>query len=77
MFTYRSVSYEKKYSSSIIFFGAKNNYCKIFLTNSILPSFFGGMQKMFATHPPMEERVRRLEELAGSRQYRSSDYLDS
>ena len=39
--------------------------------------FFGGMQKMFATHPPMEERVRRLEELAGSRQYRSSDYLDS
>lgn len=39
--------------------------------------FFGGMQKMFATHPPMDERVRRLEELAGSRQYRSGDYLDS
>jgi len=39
--------------------------------------FFGGLKKMFATHPPMEERVRRLEELANSRQFRSSDYLDS
>ena len=43
----------------------------------IVNPFFGGMQKMFATHPPMDERVRRLEELAGSRQYRSRDYLDS
>ena len=48
-------------------------HAHMFITNP----FFGGMQKMFATHPPMEERVRRLEDLAGSRQYRSSDYLDS
>jgi len=48
-------------------------HAHMFITNP----FFGGMQKMFATHPPMEERVRRLEELAGSRQYRGSDYLDS
>jgi heat shock protein HtpX len=48
-------------------------HAHMFITNP----FFGGMQKMFATHPPMEERVLRLEELAGSRQYRSRDYLDS
>jgi len=48
-------------------------HAHMFITNP----FFGRMQKMFATHPPMEERVLRLEELAGSRQYRSRDYLDS
>ena len=48
-------------------------HAHMFITNP----FFGGMQKMFATHPPMEERVLRLEELAGSRQYGSRDYLDS
>lgn len=48
-------------------------HAHMFITNP----FFGGMQKMFATHPPMEERVRRLEELAGSRQYRNRNYLDS
>jgi heat shock protein HtpX len=48
-------------------------HAHMFITNPI----FGRMQKMFATHPPMEERVLRLEELAGSRQYRSRNYLDS
>jgi heat shock protein HtpX len=38
-------------------------HAHMFITNP----FFGRMQKMFATHPPMEERVLRLEELAGSR----------
>lgn len=45
----------------------------MFITNP----FLGGLQKMFATHPPMEERVYRLEELANSRQFKSRDYLDS
>jgi len=43
----------------------------------ITSPFLGGVQKMFATHPPMEERVRRLEELANSRQYQNREYLDS
>jgi heat shock protein HtpX len=28
------------------------------------PFFGGGLQKMFSTHPPMDERIRRLEMLA-------------
>jgi heat shock protein HtpX len=30
----------------------------------IINPFFGGMQKLFSTHPPTEERIRRLKELA-------------
>ena len=30
----------------------------------IINPFFGGMQKFFSTHPPTEERIRRLQELA-------------
>jgi heat shock protein HtpX len=30
----------------------------------IVNPFFGGLQKLFATHPPMEERIRRLEQIA-------------
>jgi heat shock protein HtpX len=30
----------------------------------IVNPFFGGLQKMFSTHPPVEERIRRLEALA-------------
>ena len=31
----------------------------------IMNPFRGGLQKLFATHPPVEERVQRLEALAG------------
>ena len=30
----------------------------------IVNPFFGGLQKLFSTHPPMDERIRRLEMLA-------------
>jgi len=30
----------------------------------IVNPFVGGLQKLFSTHPPMEERVRRLQEIA-------------
>ena len=32
----------------------------------IMNPFFGGLQKMFSTHPPAEERIHRLELLADS-----------
>jgi len=53
--------------------GANPAHSHMFIINP----FLGGMQKMFATHPPMEERVRRLEEIANSRQYQNREYLDS
>jgi heat shock protein HtpX len=30
----------------------------------IVNPFFGGLQRLFSTHPPVEERIRRLESLA-------------
>jgi heat shock protein HtpX len=30
----------------------------------IMNPFFGGLQKLFSTHPPAEERIRRLRLLA-------------
>jgi heat shock protein HtpX len=30
----------------------------------IINPFFGGLQRLFSTHPPVEERIRRLEALA-------------
>ncbi len=38
----------------------KNTDSHMFIINP----FFGGMQKLFSTHPPTEERIRRLKELA-------------
>jgi len=32
----------------------------------IINPFFGGMQKLFATHPPVDERIKRLEAMAKS-----------
>ena len=40
---------------------ANPSHAHMFIANP----FFGNMQKLFSTHPPMEERVRRLEKLAG------------
>jgi len=31
----------------------------------IINPFFGGLQRLFSTHPPVEERIRRLEAKAG------------
>jgi Zn-dependent protease with chaperone function len=31
----------------------------------IMSPFFGGLQRLFSTHPPAEERIRRLQLLAG------------
>ncbi len=31
----------------------------------IVNPFFGGLQKLFSTHPPTEERIRRLQTIAG------------
>ena len=33
----------------------------------IVNPFFGGLQKIFSTHPPTEERIRRLQEIARER----------
>ncbi len=33
----------------------------------IMNPFFGGLQRFFSTHPPAEERIRRLRKLAGER----------
>ena len=30
----------------------------------IINPFLGGLQRFFSTHPPTEERIRRLKELA-------------
>jgi heat shock protein HtpX len=32
----------------------------------IMNPFFGGLQKLFSTHPPVDERIRRLRLLAGA-----------
>ncbi|MBP1597795.1 MAG: peptidase Ste24p, partial [Acidobacteria bacterium] len=31
----------------------------------IVNPFMGGLQKLFSTHPPMEERIQRLRSMAG------------
>jgi heat shock protein HtpX len=31
-----------------------------------LSAFGGGVARMFSTHPPMEERIRRLERIASA-----------
>lgn len=36
----------------------------------IINPFFGGLQKLFSTHPPVEERIRRLKMLA-EKEYRT------
>ncbi len=42
--------------------GGKDTDSHLFIVNP----FFGGMQKLFSTHPPVEERIRRLEKIARS-----------
>ncbi|MEX2117812.1 MAG: zinc metalloprotease HtpX [Bacteroidota bacterium] len=42
--------------------GAKPNTAHLFIVN---PLSAGGMMRLFSTHPPVEERIARLEQMAG------------
>ncbi len=42
--------------------GVKPNTAHLFIVN---PLSGGGMMKLFSTHPPVEERIARLEQMAG------------
>ena len=52
-------------------FGGKNyveeEICKILVMFIVNPLKGGGMMKLFSTHPPMEERIKRLQEIADGR----------